>query len=176
MWNKSVTVIVSLALGLCGTGMGLYSKMSGPKYGYVKIKDVFDRFDMKKEMETKYQKDNGWKQRELDSMAFVLQGEGNRLKSMGEVPDSLARDFSLRQNDFLARRKQLEDEKQSQTSEYNQQIINRMNQYINEYGQHNGYDFILGDDGNGNVMFASPARDITEPIIRYINDRYSGKQ
>lgn len=176
MWNKPLVVAAALVLALGGVGTAIYVKLSAPRLGYVKMKDVFEKFEMKKEMELKFQRDNGWRQRQLDSLSFALQQESNRLKGFEAPPEEDLLAFNVKQNDFLGKRQQLEADKQIQTEALNTQIVTRMEQYIRDYGQQNGYTYIFGDDGNGYLMYSEDAQDVTAPVLTYINERYAGQK
>ncbi|MEO5645220.1 MAG: OmpH family outer membrane protein [Bacteroidia bacterium] len=176
MWNKQAIGVIAIVLAVGAIGLVIHEKMSSPKIGFVRIKEVFEKFEMKKEMELKFDHENGYRQRALDSIAFVLQNEAQTLESMERPSDSLINYFTVRKNNYLGRKEQFDNDKQSQTSNYNSQIILRMSQYVKEYGEGNGYSYILGDDGNGSVMFAKDAQDLTAPVIVYINEKYSGQK
>ncbi|MFD2561879.1 OmpH family outer membrane protein [Aquimarina rubra] len=60
------------------------------------------------------------------------------------------------------------------SKEVSQQVWNRLNQYIKEYGEANQYKIILGTQGNGNIMFAQDGIDITETVLEYANTKYEG--
>ncbi|WP_299311233.1 OmpH family outer membrane protein [uncultured Aquimarina sp.] len=73
----------------------------------------------------------------------------------------------------------LEDQELRKINEYfskevSQQVWNRLNQYIKEYGESNQYRIILGTQGNGNIMFAREGVDITETVLEYANTKYEG--
>jgi outer membrane protein len=49
-----------------------------------------------------------------------------------------------------------------------------MSTYILAYGKKHNYDFIFGSSGNGTLMFANETYNISDDIIKYINDKYKG--
>ncbi|WP_299254033.1 OmpH family outer membrane protein [uncultured Aquimarina sp.] len=73
----------------------------------------------------------------------------------------------------------LEDQELRKINEYfskevSQQVWNRLNQYIKDYGEANKHEIILGTQGNGNIMFAQDGIDITEMVLEYANTKYEG--
>ena len=63
-----------------------------------------------------------------------------------------------------------EDQKMIQT------VINDINDYVKEYGKNHGHPIIFGAGGNGNIMYAEEASDLTEKVLEGLNARYGGKQ
>jgi len=173
MWTKPIVIIFSLVAGLAGLGLGL--NFCQPKIAFVHLTEVFDQFKMKQEMQMSLQREELVARKALDSIAFLLTEEGNRLDAQEKPDQAVVQDYLRRKETYLAQRQQFEQSKQMATANYDSQIITRMTQYIKDYGSENGYKYIFGDDGNGNIMYAEPMDDVTAPVIAYLNQRYSGK-
>jgi outer membrane protein len=176
MWNKPLAMILAFIVGLGGSGAAVYTRITAPKIGYVRMKEAFEKFNMKIELEKQFMKIVVPKQRELDSLSFDLKMTGNRLERMSAPSQQEITDFTIHQNQFLQMRDELEKEKQAKTEEINNQIVIRMQQYVRDYGKENGYSCILGDDGNGYLMYGEDGLDVTAPVINYINTCYAGKK
>jgi outer membrane protein len=54
-------------------------------------------------------------------------------------------------------------------------IWTQINEGIAEYAKKEKIAIILGAMGNGNVMYADEGRNITEQIIKHLNDYYEGE-
>jgi outer membrane protein len=175
MLNKPIVTIAALAMGISGLAFGLYLHFNQPKYGYVVLTEVFADFQMKKEVQQKFEKEVYAPQLYFDSMAYVLQNESFRLDSMKDAPQTAIDAYLMKREKFIAQRQQFEQTKQTRTVELDQQIIDRMTQYIKDYGSQNGYTFIYGDDGNGNIMYADGTKNVTAEVVQYLNSRYQGQ-
>lgn len=175
MWNKPVVVIAALLIGALGLGIGLYSLMNKPRYAYVVLTEVFDKFQMKKELSQKFEQQTFGMQKGLDSIAFTLQQEATRLEAMENPPQAEVDKYLMARENYTARREQFENDRQFQTAAYDKQIIERMSQYVKDYGAQNGYTFIYGDDGNGNIMYADGTTNVTTDVVTYLNNRYAGQ-
>ena len=68
----------------------------------------------------------------------------------------------------------LEEYQKHFTSTVSEQVWERLNGYIIEYGQENNYEMIFGASGNGNIMYSKEGFDITEQVINYANEKYEG--
>ena len=64
---------------------------------------------------------------------------------------------------------------QENSTRYTQEVNERLNQYIEQYAEENGYDFILGSNGQGNVMYAKKENNVTDDLIKYINNEFNAK-
>ncbi|WP_190808396.1 OmpH family outer membrane protein [Flagellimonas sp. S3867] len=67
--------------------------------------------------------------------------------------------------------KQIQEEDQKMT----QTVLNDINGFVTDYGKENGYKIILGAKGDGNIMYAQDASDLTQTILDKLNDEYQGK-
>jgi len=127
------------------------------KKAYVLNQRVFDEFKGKKELELKLKQVQDSHKGSLDSMVSLIQQQpGN--KGLIEQYQGTLKSFEL--------------EQQQLSDRYTADIWKRINQYISEYGKEKGYDFIFGATGNGGLMYANDANNITEEIIPYINNKY----
>jgi outer membrane protein len=70
--------------------------------------------------------------------------------------------------------KQFEDDNQALKREFDQEIYKQLNQYMKEFGEKNGYRFILGAEGSGVLMYANEGYNVSEQVIKHINERYQG--
>jgi len=61
-----------------------------------------------------------------------------------------------------------EDKKATQT------VVNDINDFVKEYGKKKGYKIIFGAVGNGNVMYADEATNLTPKLIELLNAEFEG--
>ena len=64
---------------------------------------------------------------------------------------------------------QMEDKKITQT------VINDINDFVKEYGEKHSYKIIFGASGGGNIMYADQSADLTEEILKGLNEQYDKK-
>jgi outer membrane protein len=83
--------------------------------------------------------------------------------------------FQTRKEVFLEKRESFQESNDEMTKQFDEQIIKQINQYVKNYGERNGYKFIYGSDGSGNIMYADSTLDLSNDIIKYINAEYKGK-
>jgi len=80
----------------------------------------------------------------------------------------------LQQKDqMISQRDQLEQQQISQESKAkNDSLIKKVRAFVKDYGVKNGYDFILGSNEAGSVMYGKPESDLTQTILDAINAAY----
>jgi len=74
----------------------------------------------------------------------------------------------------LSQRVQFEQQQIAQESQtLNDSIINRVKAFVQDYGKSNNYNFILGSNEAGSVLYGEEASDLTQEILKALNENYS---
>lgn len=99
--------------------------------------------------------------------------------SYTQTLDSMRRTLEVSPNAVLidayeSKREQFALAEQELSDKYTADIWKQINTHVSEFGKSKGYDFIFGATGDGNLMFAGDAYDVTDDIIVYINQKYEG--
>ncbi|MEO0778617.1 MAG: hypothetical protein AAF146_18770 [Bacteroidota bacterium] len=76
-------------------------------------------------------------------------------------------EYAQRQEDLLGQQEQL-------ATEFDQQIWKQLDQYLRDFVDREGYDYVIGDRQDGTIIGGRPAYDCTDEIIHYVNQRYAG--
>jgi len=152
------------------TAIGFFylSKMGNRKVAVVDITEVYQSFDLTKELDKKYTAITAEKQTVLDSLEKVI--------------ISLRLNFSKEKNNlFLAQidhavniqKKIIADNEQYQ-KELDQQIWTQLNEYMTLFSKAEKVDIMLGSKGDGTVLFLHEKVDMTKNAIEFINKQYAG--
>jgi len=76
----------------------------------------------------------------------------------------------------LSQRVQFEQQQIAQESQtLNDSIINRVKAFVQDYGKSNNYNYILGSNEAGSVLYGEEASDLTQEILKVLNENYSLK-
>ena len=67
---------------------------------------------------------------------------------------------------------QIAQESQSQ----NDSLIKKVRGFVKEYGETNGYSYILGSNEAGSVMYGNNDADLTQTILDALNEAYKNKK
>ncbi|MBO9702039.1 MAG: OmpH family outer membrane protein [Sporocytophaga sp.] len=145
-----------------------------PKIGYINSSKVFTEFKLKKELETDLKKLELAKQRDLDSLKAELEISYNELNSSSKKSEKDISEFKVAHQQYYIREKQYNENYQRAADQYTQQVWKQLNSFIKEFGKQEGYDFVLGANGAGEIMYADENDDLTEKVLEYCNKRYEG--
>lgn len=141
---------------------------------WVDINQIYSEFEYKKELQIKLEQTQNARKYILDSLELELKLLQNNL-SRNSDKSILIEQFNQKRQNYLSQKEIFEEDNRMMIKNYDNQIINQLNQYIKDYGEENGYDFIFGADGTGSLMYANNESNITKELKEYINQRYKGQ-
>ena len=124
-----------------------YSSHRSVRCAYVINQKLFNAYSGKKILEKKLGLIRRANQRTLDSLR----------RTGGTLPEEM----------FARQEQQLSEE-------YTASLWKRINEDLRSYGEARGFDFIYGATGDGGLMYAGEAYDVTEDAVGYLNQKYEG--
>jgi outer membrane protein len=167
-------LIAFMALNAAVISIYVYDRMNSPKTGYIVIQEVFNGFELKKDYERRLLATKNKRQKIADSLELELKMLGKKIEAEKGKNQADITKFEIKREDYLQKRKLFEEDDQAQTKKYDEEIVTQLSQYVKDFGKQEGYTYILGNDGNGSLMYATDAKNLTRQIVAYINDRYKG--
>jgi outer membrane protein len=141
---------------------------------YVDLEKAYDEFTMKKEYDNKYKVIFENRQHILDSLKHNLVLLGKQLDASKNVSEIQKQEFQLKQEEYYNRSSFFEEDMQKLQVKFNDEIIVRIKEYIEQYAQANNIDLIVSGKHNNNVLFCSNELNKTQEIVQYINKKYNG--
>jgi outer membrane protein len=172
---KSKSIIIVLVIGFAiVTGILLFQKTDAPKLAFVKSNDVYNEFELKKELSAKLETVQSKRKAILDSLLIPLKMLAAQLKQDKDA--KMYMQFQLQEQNYLEKKQEFEEDNQRLTDGYSSQIWKQINQYIADYGKEKGYAFIYGATGSGSLMFAGDQYDVTAEVSKYVNEKYKGER
>lgn len=151
----------------------LFVSKTQKKIAYVNALELYDGFEMKKELEQSFIKVQSGRKAQLDSLELELRMLNAQLESSGSK-SGLIQVFEIRRDSYLQKKQQFEEDNGLMQEQYNSNIRKQLNQYVADYGKEHKYDYLLGADGSGALMYAKETADVTKEVLNYINDKYKG--
>lgn len=152
-----------------------YSFWSRPKTGCILIKDVYNGFELKKDLEKKFLIVKNARQKSLDSLELNLKFIANKIRQEKEKDQEEILLFNNKRDEYLQKKQAMEEDNNALTNQYDTEILTQLNQYITDFGSDKNYTYIFGKDSNGSIMYDKESEDITKEVIQYINQKYNGK-
>lgn len=147
---------------------------------YVDVNQLLEGYDRTKVEREAFTKKTQLLKANVDSLVTDWQSELKNYEkeraTMTEKEKELKQELLATKQQQLnnyqqAIQKQIQDEDQKMT----QTVINDINDYVKEYGKDHGHPIIFGAGGNGNIMYAEDASDLTEKVLEGLNAQYEGK-
>lgn len=168
MKNLFLTMIIISGLTSC----------QQQKIGYVDNSKLINEYQEKKDVEAKIQTKIDAFQKRTDSLRQAFQLEINEAEIKARrMPQKDLQQLSqeLQQKEqVLSQRVQFEQQQISQESQSkNDSLVKRVKAFVKDYAKSNGYDFILGSNEAGSVMYGKDDSDLTETILKELNASYS---
>lgn len=144
------------------------------KTAYVDVKKIYEDFEMKKELSDKITKVQNERHKILDSLEMGLKILSQKI-SLKKTDEDVAL-FNVMRENFFNIKEQFTEDNQATIADYDAKILRQLNQYIEDYGKANGYTYILGYSGNGELLYGDKKKDITVELSAFINKKYKGVQ
>lgn len=148
---------------------------SRSKTGYIQLHKVFAEFEMSKQYKAKLDAVVLARKNVLDSIELKLSAASRALQSQAKPEKDKIENFLYDKEIYIKKREQFEEDNKALEVQYNTEITKQLNQYIEDFGETNGYDYIYGAEGSGSLMYAQKSLNITDNVIMYVNERYKGK-
>ena len=173
MGQSKIWIVLSILL-LGVVAYLFFNHKSERKVGYVLIRELYNGFEMKKQMEQKYLKTKQQRDKVLDSAKFELNKLLKKMEVEKEKNQKSVAEFNQKKEMFLQTRNSFEEENAKFSQQLDEQILTQLNQYVKDYGIQEQYDFLFGNDGNGSLMFATENFNRTQEVLEFINRKYNG--
>ena len=147
------------------------------KIGYVDTVELMEKSKEKIDIEAKYQlkSTNLNKKRDSISQAFQLEAQALQAKTSSMTQKKAQEEYELLQQrgQFIGQQLQQEEQQlQQQGQAEMDSLVNKVKQQITTYGKDNGYTYILGGGEGGTVLYGQEKQDLTETILKIVNDSY----
>lgn len=160
-------------IALCALLM-LSSCQEQTKIGFVDNSKLINDYQRKKDIEAQFQLEIDAFTKRIDSIGQSFQ---IRVAQLQEQDPQMTKTSSREQYQALVQQYQ-NFQQQSQMEEQQLQqrgqtqidtLIKTVRTFVKDYGQKNGYDFILGSNEAGSVMYGESSQDLTDAILTALN-------
>lgn len=147
------------------------------KIGFVDNVKLMDGYQEKIDIEARYKvkAEALNKKRDSISQAFQLEAQAFQTKAQSMAQDKAQEEYGLLQQRGQFIGQQLQQEEQQMQSEGQTEmdsLISRVKREISSYGKSNGYTYILSGGEGGSVLYGTDTKDLTQDILKILNDNY----
>ena len=173
-FNKTTIIIFILLAGIITIIM--YKHFTRHKTGYIVISEVYNGFELKKEMEKKFMVTKNARKKILDSLVFEIKLIEKKNQGKPKLISSDTMVYHDKVEEYLLKKQSFDEDNNALSQKYDEQIITQLNQYVKDYGIAKNYTYIFGTGGNGTLMYADEGENISKEVIDYINKKYNGEK
>lgn len=157
MFKLPIIIMLTTLLFSCDTSKSKESVV------YIDNIKVFEGFDMKKDYDKILESDMMVERTSLDS----LQNRINYFETLNMIEE-----FNTAKNEYSFLQRQYSRRFQDLANNYTNQVNERLNELLKEFGDSLEYDFIFGTNGSGSIMYSRDTLNVTNEVIEFINKSY----
>lgn len=172
---KNIILNVCVSLLITVAAVAVYNYGFKQKIAYIDSMKLYNEYAGKKELEKKYEDQKSRKQAYLDSLFLDLQYIEKNMAEVAKPTVEQLDKYATKKRVFNQLTENFERDNKELEAKYLDVIWQNLNQYIKDYSKSKKYDYVLGANGTGNLMYAKEGNDITKEIIEYANQKYAGK-
>ncbi len=174
--NTILLVLVAVVLSLF-----IWDRITSPKIAWVNSYQLIDGYEGMKEVQTLYSSKLSGLQEKADSLQKNLAADiglydQDSISVSRTEKEKLA--YHIRSNRLALEK--LNDEINSFTTGESQKlsetVIHQIDAYIEKYGKEHHYDIIFGTAETGSLVYGSKSYDITEEVLKELNNDYLGNE
>ena len=147
------------------------------KVAYVKVGELLDKYQGMIDARAEYkQKEQVWMAnvdtlgQELEQM--IKDYEKKRAGYSARERTLTEQLIETKQQEFLRFRDAMQQKAREEDQKMTEGVVNKVNAYLKEYGEDSGYDLILGATAGGNILYGIEAIDLTEAVLKGLNESY----
>jgi len=150
---------------------------SEQKIGYVDNVKLMDGYQEKIDVEEKYKNKLVTLNRKRDSISQAFQLEAQEFQSRAEkmAASKAQKEYDILQQrgQFMGQQLQQEEQILSQQGQLEMDsVVQKVKREIKAFGKSNEYTYILGGGEGGSVLYGQESDDLTEQVLKILNDKY----
>jgi outer membrane protein len=175
---KTIGIAIFL-IGLIGGSIFYLIKKSENHIYYVRNQYLVENFQGMKDAEIDFNERFKREKNFLDSLQLMYKTMGMTYNSPGleaEQKKNLEKNLSMLQNQLTQYSQYYKNITDEADKKMTDQVLNQVNAYVKEYGEKKGCDIIIGTTTSGNILYGKKELDITDDLLKEIDEMYKGKK
>lgn len=175
---KKSLVILGAALSLIACNKETSAPTaSGFKTAYVDTGKLTEKSDELKDWEdrAKIKEDELGRELQKDAEQLRLDMTAAQSEARTKGPEWAqlkGQQLQKREQELRVKQQTFQDEFGKEFGVRRDTIVSQLRKYIKEYGKKKGYDYIYGTGDAATVLYAKDSYDITDEVLKEINDTY----
>lgn len=155
----------------------LLTSCTQTKVAYVDVEKIMSEYEGAKEMEVELKGKQETVKLQLDSLAQSFQQKvmqyQQKAPRMSASKRTQEEQLLLQEQQAIqARQQQASQQLQNENFDGIEVLTKKVDSFVEVYAKQKGYNMILGTQGNGTVMYGDAKMDVTEDVLKTLNDSY----
>lgn len=167
----SITSVVVLAVMLITGGtekrIGVV-RSNNLIQGYKAMQDAQERYENKQKV---WQTSISTLEEELQSAVENYRAVYASLSKAEIQKQELA--LEQKRSNYVQYTRSIKEKVEAEENGMMQGVLNQINSFVEQYGKEHGFDVILGTTAAGNVLYGTESVDITDEVLKALNDAYT---
>jgi outer membrane protein len=148
---------------------------------FVNSDSLLDQYDYysakKKEFEAQQDRIKGELKQQSDRLQQEIEQYQQQAAGMTEAQRAQKEEqLTMKQQQLLQRKEELLDKLDKEQNNSSEELFLRLNNFFKKYNSGKNYNFILGFQKGGGILFANDSLNITREVIEGLNREYAGEK
>lgn len=174
---KKSLLIVGCALAMIACNKTESSSSAEAKTAYVDTAKLLDDYQKAKDIESKYKVKSEEMGRELEGKAqqWKLDAASFQREAQAKGPQWAqlkGQELQKREQEIGMMQQAMMQQLQKESGAEMDTLVKQIKKHIKDYGKKNGYEYIYGTGDAATVLYAKDEYDITDKILKELNDKY----
>jgi outer membrane protein len=164
-WLLTVVISIVISTSLLFT----YHLVFYNKIGFVRTGEILMKYKGMISTNDQFQKEVALVQRNIDTLKSRYEGLRNQ---KGVSDREHGYNLGVAENEYRQYENSAKQQMEMRRQELAKGVLDRINKFIQDYGEKNRYDFILGSTNEGSLLKGRKSDDLTERILTELNAEY----
>ena len=157
--------------------VGSFLSCQQEKTAFIDNAKLLSEYQQKKDIEAKFKVKAENYQKRADSLSRAFQAEAmdfdSKSKSMPQAKAQEQYNMLMQKRQMMGQQLQAEENQLQQESQVEvDSLVKKVRDFVKDYGKKNEYTYIFGSTENGSILYGVEAKDITEAVLKELNDSY----
>lgn len=180
MKKSFLLLVLALATFSCQQQQST-SGASELKTAYVDTSKLMEEYTHAKDIESKYKNKSEETGKELEAEIKKFQAEVQNFEKNAQDygqqwAQKKGQELQKWEQELSYARQALIQNLQVDSSKEMDSLVSNVKKYIKNYGKEKGFDYIYGTGEAASILYAKEAYDITDELIKLLNDKYANKE
>jgi outer membrane protein len=175
-----VTAIAAIVVAIAALVIALLAILKEEKVVYVDSMKLITNYKGSKSAKEAYDKKVAVWRANMDTLTKEFNDAVAKYER--EKNELTAKEKTLTEELLANKRQQLVSYQQATTEnaskedkEVTAKVFKEVDDFIKRYGEKHGYDYIMGATSMGNIVYAKKINDITDEVLKQLNEEYRTK-